>query len=605
MGFITGDLPPVDPATFMQMPYRERLKLLSRHWVEYGAGNPKLIMLIYVAKLALFAVGGVVASTLTSHLNPLHPNAWFDQPVVYQKLVVWTLLVEVLGVGGAWGPLTGHFKPMTGGFRYWLRPRTIRQPPWPDRVPLTGGDERTVVDVALYAALLAGLVVTLVLSGVQIHGIGHAPLVGRHNQGLVPPAAPVAVIVLLLIMGLRDKTIFLAARGEQWLPALVFFACFPFVDMIVAAKLLIVSVWLGAGISKINLHFENVIPPMVSNTPWLPSKTIKRMHYRQFPDDLRPSKGAKLLAHAVGAIGELIPPVVLLLSHNPAVTTVAAVFMMSYHVFITSTFPLAVPLEWNAMFIYITAFLFLGYPAHNGYGLGNMDPVLLAISAAGLLFFPILGELRPRLVSFLPSLRQYSGNWATGMWAFAPGTEAKLDEHIVKSAPVQKEQLTDMFDADTADVTIHLYLGWRALHSQGRGLNSVMINQLGEDIDTYDLREGEVVCCALMGWNFGDGHLHSEGLIQAVQKRCQFAPGECVVVWAESEPIGAGRQQYWVMDAALGIVERGSWAVRDAVEEQPWLADGPIALEVDWRQPGYERVSYGRGVAGPLMAPSS
>lgn len=602
MGLLTGDLPPVDPATFMQTPYRKRIKVLSQHWVEYGAGNPKLIMLIYVAKLALFACGGVLVATLTSHLDPLHPGAWFDQPVIYQKLVVWTVLVEVLGVGGAWGPLTGHFKPMTGGFRYWLRPRTIRLAPWPGKVPLTAGDERTAVDVALYAGLLASLIVTLVLSGTQVHGIGHAALLSRPNRGLVPPLAPVVVIALLLITGLRDKTIFLAARGEQWLPALVFFAFYPFVDMIVAAKLLIVCVWLGAGISKINLHFENVIPPMVSNTPWLPSKRVKRMHYRRFPEDLRPSRGAKLLAHAGGAIGELIPPLVLLFSRNPTVTAVTAVFMMCYHVFITSTFPLAVPLEWNAMFIYITAFLFLGYPAHNGYGLGNMAPALLAVTVVALVFFPILGELRPRLVSFLPSLRQYSGNWATGMWAFAPGAEAKLDQRIVKSAPVQKEQLTDMFDADTAEVTIHLYLGWRALHSQGRGLNSVMINQLGPDIDTYDLREGEVVCCALIGWNFGDGHLHGEALIRAVQKRCRFAPGECVVVWAESEPIGAGRQQYWVMDAAVGIVERGSWAVRDAVEAQPWLAAGPIRVRVDWRQPGYERLSHGRGASAPPVA---
>ena len=78
-------------------------------------------------------------------------------------------------------------------------------------------------------------------------------------------------------------------------------------------------------------------------------------------------------------------------------------------------------------------------------------------------------------------------------------------------------------------------LGWRALHSQGRGLNSVMINQLGDDIDTYTLREGEFCCNAIVGFNFGDGHLHDRRMIEAVQKRCRFAPGELIVVWAESE----------------------------------------------------------------------
>lgn len=590
MGLFTPEPPPVDPATFMQTPYRERIKALTRHWVDYGAGNPKFIMFIYIAKMVLFGLCGLLLATLPSGLDPLAPAVWWSEPIVWQKLVVWILLVEVLGVGGAWGPLCGHFKPMTGGVTYWLRPGTIRLPPWPGRVPLTGGDRRTTLDVVLYAALLAALAIAMVLPGLADSSLTEA--VGA-NEGLIAPAALIPVIALLIVLGLRDKTIFLAARSEQWLPALIFFAFFPFVDMIVAAKLLIVLVWFGAGVSKLNRHFENVIPPMVSNTPWLPIKWIKRMHYADFPNDLRPSKGAKRLSHIGGAIGELIPPWILLFSHDPTVTTIAAVFMMSYHVFITSTFPLAVPLEWNLMFIYITAFLFLGFPNHDGYGLADMDPALLALTAAGLLVFPILGELRPHLVSFLPALRQYSGNWATSMWAFAPGAEAKLDEHIVKPAPVQTGQLTEMFDADTAVVTMHQYLGWRALHSQGRGLNSVMLGQLGPDIDVYALREGEMLANAVVGWNFGDGHLHGETLIEAVQKRCRFEPGECIVVCAESEPFGNGRQEYWVMDAAVGIVERGSWAVEDAVAEQPWLPRGPIALKVQWREPGYARVSYG------------
>lgn len=590
MGLMTPESPPVDPATFMRTPYRERIKTLARHWVEYGAGNPKFIMFIYIAKMVVFASVGVLVATLASGLDPLDPGGWWQEPIVWQKLVVWIVLIEVLGVGGAWGPLCGHFKPMTGGLTYWLRPRTIRLPPWPRKVPLTAGDTRTLLDVVLYAALLAALALAMVLPGSADSSLTEAVAA---NEGLIVPAALLPIIALLVVLGLRDKTIFLAARSEQWLPALIFFAFFPFVDMIVAAKLLIVLVWFGAGISKVNRHFENVIPPMVSNTPWLPVKAIKRMHYADFPNDLRPSKGAKRLSHIGGAIGELIPPWVLLFSHDPTVTAIAAVFMMSYHVFITSTFPLAVPLEWNLMFIYITGFLFLGFPNHEGYGLGDMEPALLALTVAGLLVFPILGELRPHLVSFLPALRQYSGNWATSMWAFAPGAEAKLDEHIVKPAPMQTGQLTEMFDADTAVVTMHQYLGWRALHSQGRGLNSVMLTHLGADMDVYALREGEMLANAMVGWNFGDGHLHGGTLIEAIQKRCRFEPGECVVVYAEAEPLGNGRQEYWVMDAAVGVVERGSWAVEDAVAAQPWLPDGPIALQVDWRRPGYERVSHG------------
>lgn len=45
--------------------------------------------------------------------------------------------------------------------------------------------------------------------------------------------------------GLRDKTIFLAARGEHyWLKLFVFF--FPFTDQIAAFKIIMLCLWWGA-----------------------------------------------------------------------------------------------------------------------------------------------------------------------------------------------------------------------------------------------------------------------------------------------------------------------------------------------------------------------
>lgn len=599
MGLMTGNFPPVEPATFMDLPYRERLKALTRHWVEYGFGAPKITVFVYLGKL-LFVHGllGVLLATLTSGHDPLAPSEWWDQPIVWQKLVAWTMLLEAIGIAGAWGPLCGHFKPMTGGITYWSRPKTIRQPPWPDKVPFTQGDERKPVDVALYLGFLAALLLVVVLPGV---GDGGADAALGDNEGLVNTIAVIAAIVLLVLLAFRDKIIFQAARSEQYLPALVFFAFFPFVDMIVAAKILIVSVWVGAAISKIGRHFARVIPPMVSNTPWLTSKAIKRHHYRNFPEDLRPSERAVSVAHVGGTCVELLTPFVLLFSTNLTVTAIAVVLMMSFHLFIISTFPLAVPLEWNTLFMYLAAFLFLGFPAGDGFGLGDMEPVLLALTVGAVTFFPILGNLRPDLVSFLPSMRQYSGNWATAMWAFAPGAENKLDEHIVKPALMQKNQLAAIYGEDEAEVVMHQLLAFRSMHSQARGLNSIMMNQLGDDIDRYTLREAEFSANAIIGFNFGDGHLHGRRLIEAIQKRCQFEPGEFVVVWIESEPIGRNRQDYWVMDAAVGIVERGSYRVSDVIDEQPWLPNGAVPVTVEWRMEGYERVSH----ASPTSASGS
>ena len=67
--------------------------------------------------------------------------------------------------------------------------------------------------------------------------------------------------------------------------------------MIIALKLLIVVVWVGAGVSKFGKHFANVIPPMVSNSPAIPFKWLKRAHYRDFPRDLRPVAAGDFMAH--------------------------------------------------------------------------------------------------------------------------------------------------------------------------------------------------------------------------------------------------------------------------------------------------------------------
>ncbi|UUU24015.1 DUF3556 domain-containing protein [Streptomyces sp. DSM 40750] len=587
MGFKTGDFPPVDQETFLEKPLMERTKALALHWVEYGFGTPKMIHTIYVFKvLFLYVLGGTALATWTSDAGPFWDvMAWWNQPVVYQKLVLWTVFLETLGVAGSWGPIAGKFKPMTGGILFWARPGTIRLRPW-KRVPFTSGDRRTVADVLLYLAFLASLLIAIALPGASSGSLTDA--LPENTSGLVRPALLIAPIVLYVLNGLRDKTVFLAGRGEQYLPALVFFAVLPFTDMIVAAKLLICVIWVGAGMSKFGLHFTNVVAPMISNSPCVPSKRVKRLHYRDFPRDIRPSKVSSFMAHVGGTTVEVITPLVLLFSTNHWLTLAGVLLMVAFHLFITSAFPLAVPLEWNLLFAYLSVFLFLGFPAQDGYGVGDMSsPWLAAGIAAALLFFPVLGNLRPDLVSFLPSMRQYAGNWASALWVFAPGAEEKLNALPHRPTRNQVDQLQAMgYPPAVAEITMQQTLGWRSMHSQGRGLFSVLLKNI-PDVDQRTVREAEFACNSLIGFNFGDGHLHNIDLINAVQSRVGFAPGEWIVVWVESQAIHRGIQHYQVIDAALGVIERGTWKVADAVEEQPWLPNGPIPLDVVWalRQP--------------------
>src|SRR6202158_950823 len=197
MGFTKPNFRAVEPDTFLKKPLMERVKILALNWAENGYGAPKMVHTIYIVKLVLlYALGGVLVATLTSDLPAFwHVSQWWNHAIVYEKAVVWTVLLEAIGVAGSWGPLAGKTKPMTGGILFWARPGTIRLRPW-RRVPLTAGNRRTWFDVALYLTLMVSVVVPLVMPGVPSDSLSAA--VRSNTSGLVNPALLIAPMVLLV-----------------------------------------------------------------------------------------------------------------------------------------------------------------------------------------------------------------------------------------------------------------------------------------------------------------------------------------------------------------------------------------------------------------------
>jgi Transmembrane protein of unknown function (DUF3556) len=250
MGFMSPQLPDVDPDTWQTQSRAVRLQIATRHWAEHGFGTPYAVYLLYLIKIVMYIAAPAAIISLTPGLGGLsHIADWWTQPIVYQKVVIFTLLFEVMGFGCGSGPLTGRFMPPIGGFLYWLRPNTIRLPAWPGKVPLTSGDSRGIVDVALYGLVLISAVWALLSPGSP--GPGSGPVPGIGGVGLINPALVIPTIVALALLGLRDKTIFLAARGEHyWLKLIVFF--FPFADQISAFKIIMLCLWWGAATSKLN-----------------------------------------------------------------------------------------------------------------------------------------------------------------------------------------------------------------------------------------------------------------------------------------------------------------------------------------------------------------
>ena len=560
MGLLDPAPPPFEVEEWRRKSHLEKIKPLAQDWALNGFGTPVAVYFLYVLKILVYTGGGALVIFGTSGWP-----AWTD-PIVFQKAVIWTMLWEVLGLGAGSLPLTLRFKPMIGGVLYWLRPGTTRLPPWPERVPGTRGTTRTWLDVGLYAGLLAAAIFLLVSPG----GDATAPWADGTVSRLDPAAVGV-LLALLAALGLRDKVPFLAARAEIYGNLSLIFL-FPLTNLVIAAQLVFFCIWWGAASSKLNRHFPFVVTVMISNTPWNKSRAAKRRLYTDHPENLLPSRIGAASAH-LGTVMEFILPLLLLLTQGGLIGTLALAGMVIFHVHIFSTFPLAVPLEWNVFMIFGLFFLF-GHYADVPWSTLD-DPLLVAILALTCVGLPVLGNFRPDLVSFLPSMRYYAGNWATSQWLFRrdTGAEDKLDREVVKSAPIVTRQLEDFYEQDMIDVLVYKGLAFRSMHSHGRALNALTARAV-PDIDSYDVREGELVAGVVLGYNFGDGHFHDHRLLAAVQERCGFSPGELRVVTLESQPAHVQRQRYRIWDAADGLVEEGWVDVRDMASRQPWLVGG-------------------------------
>nr|MBA3840523.1 DUF3556 domain-containing protein [Thermoleophilaceae bacterium] len=468
-------------------------------------------------------------------------------------------------------PLTLRFLPPIGGILYWLRPGTVRLPPWPGKVPLTRGSRRTLVDVVLYAAVLGAGGYLMVADGEAAAGTA---------AGYLDPVAIAALLGLLAILGLRDKAPFLAARPEVY-GFLLVVSLFPSENQIAGWQLAFVCVWWGAAASKLNRHFPYTTTVMISNTPWYP-RFVKTRLWKRYPEDVRPSLLAGIAAH-IGTALEFGPPLVLLLSGGGWIGTIALIVMVVFHIHITLTFPFGVPLEWNLFMIFGLLFLFGAYADVPLASAGN-PLMLVAIVAIGVLL-PIAGNLRPDKISFLPGMRYYAGNWPTSLWLFRrdAGAEEKLDHDVTKSATMPITQLTRLYGPDMAGYLMEKVLAFRAMHSHGRALNGLLARAV-QDVDEYDVRDGEWLAGAVAGWNFGEGHLHHEQLLEAVQEQCGYEDGDLRVVMLESQPAHIPRQRYRIHDAASGLIEEGWVDVAEMVKRGPWLEESfELPVEVTRR----------------------
>ena len=132
MGFIQPNLPVVDVAEWSKRPRAERVVPMARHIAQNGFGTPLIMHVMYGVKIALYILGAWLFAWTTNGIGGFtNVSAWWTEPIVFQKAVLFTMLFEVVGLGCCFGPLAGRYFPPMGSILYWLRPGTIRLPPGP------------------------------------------------------------------------------------------------------------------------------------------------------------------------------------------------------------------------------------------------------------------------------------------------------------------------------------------------------------------------------------------------------------------------------------------------------------------------------------------
>jgi hypothetical protein len=326
------------------------------------------------------------------------------------------------------------------------------------------------------------------------------------------------------------------------------------------------ALWFWAGVSKLNHHFPTVVCVMASNSPTTRFAWFRKLMYRNYPEDLRPSRMAEAMSH-LGTVLEIGVPLAFLLTPLGTAPLIAILLMLGLHSFITSNVPMGVPIEWNVVVVYGGFALFWAHPDISLLSLAQ-TPVLAVFLGAMLVAVPLLGNLYPQHFSFLLALRYYAGNWAWSVWFFKGDCYKKLDK-LVKSSGWINDQLEILYDRATGVGLIGKVMGFRLMHLHGRAL-PILLPKAVPALPDYEWVDGELVAGMVLGWNFGEGHLHQEQLLRAVQQQCGFEEGELRCIFAESQPLHKSSFEYRIWDAKSGLLERGELSVPELRTRQPW-----------------------------------
>ena len=308
-------------------------------------------------------------------------------------------------------------------------------------------------------------------------------LVGLGVRALVAPSIGAAecapVICVLMLLGLSDCTIWLAARSEVYMYMAVCFmlgagtavttaaaaaaaggggggdmtgnmtgsVADPDRHMWTAVKIVQLGIWIWACVSKWGEWFPFVVQVKVCNSiVWhFTRQDLHRALFRNHPTDLRASSLCWYLAH-FGTVTEMLFPLMLALggdsgtagttagatagivdtvgtgylAHGGSVVGRVGLFIaIGFHAFIFIQIAAGAPQEWNLFTVINAVFLFGlrgGLAWDDVTAMAAAAPLLAAFLFVVEVVIPCIGHVSSKHVSFLPAMRYYAGNWPVSVF---------------------------------------------------------------------------------------------------------------------------------------------------------------------------------------------
>eukprot|EP01083_Nonionella_stella_P025279 69639_1 len=328
----------------------------------------------------------------------------FDK-LSFIKLLLYCITAEALGFGCCSGILGGHMPYKYPLSWHNITVGTCKLP----TLTFLGGRIRGALDVTAYIIYIC-LLLYLYIFTLDADGL--------HRNAIL-----FVIFIFLSYFWIFDRIVFLSSRPEYYGTYLLCM-CFSSEEnkgWLAAAQILQISVWFWAGVSKLGVWFDYVVPLMTANSPFKPLQLMYdplAMHkmYRNYPNDLRPSAAARKKAR-FGVVLEIAAGLLMI---APQTRLYGVLCSLLLHSFIIVSFPVGAVQEWNVANISFSLYLFhvngdtFGWIFSDSWSvIANEVKVILFIAS---FCVPLLCNIFPDAIDFLLGMRYYAGNWENGTW---------------------------------------------------------------------------------------------------------------------------------------------------------------------------------------------